>query len=174
MPCDTASKGRSNELSLQTNKTGRIIMNTTRTLYSRNVFAAAALALIGSVAAVPVQAQQLSRAEVRAATAQAIASGEVDALLADSYASHAPSTTSQRSRADVRAEAERGIADGSIAAMTGESYATAVPKAGQGTLTRAEVRAATVQAARSGRLDAQLGESYGTGPVASRTARDVL
>lgn len=151
-------------------------MTTSRTLYARNAFAVAALTLMGSVAALPAQAQQVSREQVRADVIAAQGDGSLGSVAAQwglDTTGHRLDGTSTATRAQVRAATEQAVASGEIDANLGNSYGAAPVQARSG-LTRAEVRAATVEAARDGRLESQMGESYGAAPVAQRVSRRVL
>lgn len=145
-------------------------MNTNRTLYARNAFAAAALAMIGSVATAPAFAQDVTRAQLRAGVLAAQGEGSLGAI-GPQYGVDLQGRplvgTSTASRADVRAGAERAVADGEIEAQLGESYGAAVPVAASA-LSRSEVRAGAVQALRDGRIERQVGESYGSTAAARR------
>ncbi|QHI98357.1 hypothetical protein GT347_10340 [Xylophilus rhododendri] len=148
-------------------------MNANRTLYARNAFAAAALALLGSVAATPAFAQDATRTQARADVLAAQGDGSLGSVAAQ-YGLDTQARpllgTSNISRADVRAVAERAVASGEIEAQLGDSYGARVPLAAS-SLSRAEVRAATVQALRDGRIEAQVGESYGSRALPQRAGR---
>jgi hypothetical protein len=151
-------------------------MNNNRTLYARNAFAAAALTLMGTVAALPAQAQQVSRAQVRADVIAAQANGSLGSVGAQwgvDTTGRPLNSGSTASRAEVRAEARQAVSSGEIDASIGDSYGNAPAQTGSD-LTRAEVKAATVQAARDGSLAANIGDSYGTAPIAQRASRRVL
>ncbi|WPB56412.1 hypothetical protein [Xylophilus sp. GOD-11R] len=145
-------------------------MNTNRTLYARNAFAAAALAMIGTVSTAPAFAQDATRIQLRADVAAAQGDGSLGSVAAqyglDSQG-RPLAGTSTATRAEVRAVAERAVADGEIEAQLGESYGAAVPVAAS-ELSRAQVRDSAVQALRDGRIERQLGESYGAASVARR------
>jgi len=102
-------------------------MTAQRTLYARNAFAAASLALIGTLSAAPVQAQQpagTTRAQVRAGAEAAVASGELTAQMGDQYGLVAPTASSTLRRADVRAVAEQEVREGRIDAHLAENDGT--------------------------------------------------
>lgn len=151
-------------------------MNTIRTFSARNAFAAAAFILTGSLAAAPAFAQQVPRAEVRAAVAAAQGDGSLGSVAAQwglDTNGRPLNASSTLSRAEVRAEARRANANGQIQASVGEN-SDAVSEARTGAVqTRAEVRAATLQAVREGRIDSSIGDSYGT-TVVTRGARRTL
>src|SRR5450830_1598742 len=116
-------------------------MNNARTLYARNAFAAAAVALIGTVSALPATAQEASRSQVQASA------GKVSGTL---------------TRAEVRAAAERAVASGVIEAQLGNSYGYQVPRSSS-LQSRAEVREDTIRAIRSGQVGTLVGDSDGQG-----------
>lgn len=119
-------------------------MNNTRTLYARNAFAAAAVAFIGTVSALPASAQEASRSQIQAPAA---------------------TVQSSLSRAEVRASAERAVASGAIEAQVGNSYGYQLPRTNS-LQSRAEVREATIRAIRNGQVDTLVGDSYGYGSPA--------
>ncbi len=99
-------------------------MTTSRTLYSRNAFAAAALTLLGTVAAMPAQAQTSSRAPVRAGTEQAQAGNRVESVFGENYGPVAPQATSARTRAEVRDATTLAHEAGTLVAPLGEGDGT--------------------------------------------------
>jgi len=115
-------------------------MNNNRTLYARNAFAAAAVAFIGTVSALPAAAQEAGRSQLQAPAA---------------------TTSSGLSRAEVRASAERAVASGAIEAETGNSYGYRLPHT-TSLQSRAEVREDTIRAIRNGQLGTLVGDSYGS------------
>lgn len=119
-------------------------MNNTRTLYARNAFAAAAVALIGSVSALPATAQEASRSQIQASASKG---------------------SSILSRAEVRASAERAVASGAIEAQMGNSYGYQLPRTSS-LQSRAEVREDTLRAIRSGQVNTVVGDSDGHGSPA--------
>lgn len=119
-------------------------MNNTRTLYARNAFAAAAVAFIGTVSALPAIAQEAGRSQLQASVA---------------------SSASTLSRAEVRASAERAVASGAIETQMGNSYGYQVPRTNS-LQSRAEVREDTIRAIRSGQVNTLVGDSYGSGAPA--------
>ena len=134
---------------------------TTRTLYARNAFAAAAMALIGTVS---VQAQDLTRTDVRNSVMAAQGEGSLGSVAAQwglDTTGRPLNAGSSLTRAEVRAATERAIATGEIETRMGDSYGYQTPPANS-TLTRAEVRDDTIRALRSGQVEMLVGESYGT------------
>lgn len=135
-------------------------MNNNRTLYARNAFAAAAVAFIGSVSALPAQAQDLSRGEVRASVVAAQKTGSLGSV-GDQWGvtrDNRANATSNVSRAQVHAAAQRAVANGEVEAQLGDSYGYNVP-ATRSVQTRAEVREATIRALHNG--NTVVGDSYG-------------
>ena len=119
-------------------------MNNTRTLYARNAFAAAAVALIGSVSALPAGAQEASRSQVQPSVAK---------------------VASTLSRAEVRASAERAVTSGAIETQMGNSYGYQLPRT-ISLQSRAEVREDTLRAIRNGQVNTVVGDSDGHGSPA--------
>ena len=156
-------------------------MNTTRRpsalsiLSARQLFAAAAIALVGSAAAVPALAQQATRTEVRAAVAAAQGDGSLGSVAAQwglDTTGRPLNARSTATREDVRAQARQAVTSGATETMVGESYGVvAAPRTVSGT-TRAEVRASTLQALRTGRLASDRGE--GSGTIAAGASADRL
>ena len=140
---------------------------TTRTLYARNAFAAAAIALIGTVS-VQAQTQGTTRADVRNSVIAAQGEGSLGSVAAQwglDTTGRPLNAGSTLTRAEVRTATEQAIATGEVEAQTGESYGYEAPQANS-QLSRAEVRADTIRAIRSGKVEMLVGESYGYGAPA--------
>jgi hypothetical protein len=148
-------------------------MTTARTLYARNAFAAAAIALISTVsvqAQTQTPTQNLSRADVRNSVIAAQGEGSLGSVAAQwglDTTGRPLNAGSTLTRAEVRADAERAVASGEIEAQMGDSYGYETPQAeSNGSLSRADVRADTIRAIRSGKVEMLVGESYGYGAPA--------
>lgn len=150
-------------------------MNTIRTTTVRNTIAAVAVALLGSVAATSVSAQELSRAEVRSQVIVAQGEGSLGSV-ANSYGyddqGRFLAGSGQASRSEVKAAAAQAVTDGEIEAAMGNSYGFDVPVA-TGETSRAEVKAATVRALRDGTIAAQMGNAYDSRMLPRRAARSL-
>jgi len=132
------------------------------TITARTAFAASAFALIGALSSVSVQAQDLTRAQVRDSVVAAQKAGSLGSV-GDQWGFGPQSTAASTvSRAEVRATTRRALASGEVEAQLGDSYGYRI-QATNGQLSRAEVRADTVRAIKSGEVNALVGNSYGYG-----------
>ncbi|WPB55388.1 hypothetical protein [Xylophilus sp. GOD-11R] len=111
--------------------TSAFAQNLTRADVRAQVIAAQGEGTLGSVAAPygydtaarPITgASRQTRAQVTAATEHALADGEIDAQLGESYGAKTPVAAGATSREQVKAAAARALRDGTINAQLGESY----------------------------------------------------